>query len=65
LVDLCNTKTNISIAQFNQVDLCIKKELKKNPMSVRKAKSMKTTSEVKASPPLDVHPIEMEMMIIY
>lgn len=34
-------------------------------MSVRKAKSMKTTSEVKASTPLDVHPIEIEMMIIY
>ncbi len=32
---------------------------------VRKAKSMKTTSEVKGSTPLDVHPVEMEMMILY
>jgi hypothetical protein len=34
-------------------------------MSVRKPKRVKTTSKVKVSTPLDVHPIEIEMMIIY
>jgi hypothetical protein len=34
-------------------------------MSVRKPKRVKTTLEVKVSTPLDVHPIEIETMIIY
>lgn len=61
---MCNTKTNISIAQIIRLLLYLKKEFNDGAIIVNKFKKIKTIVEIKVDTPLNVGPIEIEVQIM-